>query len=151
MKLTRNRLTCDQVFVGAKIKKITTKAWSQVRNRPNLADSMCRNPLIYIHEKPVATGETNSESARGKNGRKTLPLLQLRHNDLAWNMISDWETGKIAEYTAQRTSLSAFKAHANGPNIVGQQHPTLLGLTMLWLVASDCMEPQQCWHLLGIV
>ena len=41
-------------------------------------------------------------------------------------------------------------AHANGPNIVGQQHPTLLGPTMLWLVASVCMEPQQCWHLLAL-
>ena len=44
-----------------------------------------------------------------------------------------------------------LKAHANGPNIVGQQHPTLLGPTMLWLVASVCMEPQQCWLLLALV
>ena len=43
-----------------------------------------------------------------------------------------------------------FKAHANGPNIVGQQQSTLLGPTMLWLVASVCMEPQ-CWHLLALV
>ena len=35
--------------------------------------------------------------------------------------------------------------------IVGQQHPTLLGPTMLGLVASVCMEPQQCWHLLAFV
>ena len=43
------------------------------------------------------------------------------------------------------------EAHANGHNIVGQQHPTLLGPTMLWLVASVCMEPQQCWYLLALV
>ena len=29
---------------------------------------------------------------------------------------------------------------AQGPCIVGQQHPTLLGPTMLWLVASVCMD-----------
>ena len=29
------------------------------------------------------------------------------------------------------TSLLRIKAHANGQNIVGQQHPTLLGPTML--------------------
>ena len=45
----------------------------------------------------------------------------------------------------------SIKANANGLNIVGQQHPALLGPTMLWLVASVCMEPQQCWHLLRIV
>ena len=44
-----------------------------------------------------------------------------------------------------------IKAHANGPNIVGQQHPTLLGPTMLWFLASVCMEPQQCWHLLAFL
>ena len=38
-----------------------------------------------------------------------------------------------------------LKAHANGTNIVGQQHPTLLGCDLLRPV---CMEPQQCWHLL---
>ena len=32
-----------------------------------------------------------------------------------------------------------------------QTDPTLLGPTMLWLVASVCMEPQQCWHLLALV
>ena len=47
-------------------------------------------------------------------------------------------------------NICCVKAHANGPNIVGQQHPTLLGPTMLWLVASVCMEPQQCWHLLAL-
>ena len=44
-----------------------------------------------------------------------------------------------------------FKAHANGRNIVGRQHPTLLGPTKLSLVATICMEPQQCWHLLALV
>ena len=47
--------------------------------------------------------------------------------------------------------LCSLKALANGPNIVGQQHPSLLGPTMLCLVASVCMEPQQCCHLLALV
>ena len=34
-----------------------------------------------------------------------------------------------AQYDA--ASKLSVKAHANGPNIVGQQHPTLLGPTML--------------------
>ena len=32
-----------------------------------------------------------------------------------------------------------------------QTDPTLLGPTMLWLVASVCMKPQQRWHLLALV
>ena len=32
-----------------------------------------------------------------------------------------------------------------------QTDPTLLDPTMLWLVASVCMEPQQCWHLFTLV
>ena len=47
--------------------------------------------------------------------------------------------------------FKSLKAHANGLNIVGRQHPTLLGPTMLWLDASVCMEPQQYWHLLALV
>ena len=38
------------------------------------------------------------------------------------------------------TLVSILKAHTNGRNIIGQQHPTLrLGPTMLRLVASACM------------
>ena len=66
-----------------------------------------------------------------------------------------------------RPTLLGF--HANGRNIVAlrfaghrtiemlglvgpmQTDPTLLGPTMLWLVAFVCMEPQQCWHLLALV
>ena len=32
-----------------------------------------------------------------------------------------------------------------------QTDPTLLGPAMLWLVASICMAPQQCWHFLALV
>ena len=39
------------------------------------------------------------------------------------------------------------KAHADGRDIVGQQHATLLGPTC----CVRFMEPQQCWHLLALV
>ena len=47
-------------------------------------------------------------------------------------------------YLSSHRKFPNIKAHANGRNIVGQQHATLLGLTC-------CMEPQQCWHLLALV
>ena len=51
----------------------------------------------------------------------------------------------------RRSRPSCVKAHANGRNSVGQHQQTLLGPTMLLLIASVCMEPQQCWHLLTLV
>ena len=55
---------------------------------------------------------------------------------------------KIETFTSFGTPLTV-KAHANGLNIVGQRHATLLGPTEH--VASVCMEQQQCWHLLALV
>ena len=45
-------------------------------------------------------------------------------------------SSQLQTQSREHQTKQGLKAHANGCNIVGQQHPTLLNPAVLWLVVS---------------